>query len=100
MHWEHVFESKYPLFLEYFPTSDLQGIYHLFHGNHLVGSSDKYSFVPLRGKKRLHSGITLLLPCVFREEEDVTVSLVLFSKYAHLSLKNFSPFKCGEMLYL
>jgi len=72
--------------LEYFPPSDLLGIYHLSRGNHLVGSSDKYSFAPLREKDFVLVSLCFSPQC-FSEEEDVRVSLALFSKYAHLSLK-------------
>lgn len=70
-----------------FPLSDWLGIYHLSHGNHLVGSFDKYSRHPAPGKTLFRSHFASPPQC-FSEEDDVRLSLVLFSKYAHLSFEN------------
>lgn len=59
--------------------------------------------IPLPGSRK---DFILVSHCVspqcLKAEDDVTVSLVLFSKYAHLSFlkKNFSPLNYGEMLFL
>lgn len=95
MHREHVYGSKYLVFFGIFPPPlTYWEYYHLSRGNHLVGSSDKYSFIPLWEKKDFILVSLCFSPQCFSEEDDMRVSLVLFSKYAHLSLKkkNFSPF--------
>lgn len=102
MHREHVFESS--CFLGIFSLSDLLGIYHLSHGNHLVGSFDKYSRHLAPGKTLFRSHFASPPQC-FSEEDYVRLSLVLFSKYAHLSFenkkkqKNFLPWNLGKCFF-
>lgn len=84
-----------------FSLSDLLGIYHLSHRNHLAASFDKYS----PGKTKLVSICSFLsFPRSFSEEK-ARASLVPFSKCSLLCWGGekkifFSSFRCEEILFL
>lgn len=88
MHWEHVFGSKYLLFYFFF-------FFYIFpcliYREYIIALVETISLahltsIPLPGFRK---DFILVSHCVspqcLKAEDDVAVSLVLFSKYAHLS---------------
>lgn len=107
MHWEHVFGSSCFLWNIFPSLTYWEFIIFLAETISLAHLTSIPSPPPTPGKDFILVSLCFSPQCFSEEEEeDVRVSLVLFSKYAHLSFekknkkKNFSPFKCGEMLFL
>lgn len=106
MHREHVFESSCFLW-NIFPLW-LTGNISLFSQKPSRGSFDKYSRHLAPGKTLFRSHFASPPQC-FSEEDYVRLSLVLFSKYAHLSFekkqtknkqkKNFLPWNLGKCFF-
>lgn len=97
MHWEHVFGSS--CFLWNISLSDLLGIYHLFSRKPSRWLIWQVFLRPAPGKDLILVSLCFSPQCF--SEEDVRVSLVLFSKYAHLSFekKTFLPLNAGKCFF-